>query len=124
MKSDVAEFCRTCVLCQKVGKPNQVIWPALLRPIPVIEEPFSKIVIGCVGPLRRTRKGNQYVLTTMCASSRFPEAIPLRSINSKSIVRELVTFLSWVGIPRVIQSDQGSNFTSRVFKEIFKGSKC
>lgn len=123
VKSDVAKFCKTCVLCQKVGKPNQLIQPAPLRPIPVIEEPFSKIVIDCVGPLPRTRKGNQYLLTIMCASSRFPEAIPLRSIHSKNIVRELVKFFSWVGIPRVVQSDQGSNFTSRVFKEILRDLK-
>ena len=123
VKSDVAEFCKTCALCQRVGKPNQLIRPAPLRPIPVIEEPFSKIVIDCVGPLPRTKRGNQYLLTIMCASSRFPEAIPLRSIHSKNIVRELVKFFSWVGIPRVIQSDQGSNFTSRVFKEILSDLK-
>lgn len=123
VKSDVVEFCKTCALCQKVGKPNQVIRPAPLRPIPVIEEPFSKIVIDCVGPLPRTRKGNQYILTIMCASSRFPEAIPLKSIHSKNIVRELVKFFSWVGIPKTIQSDQGSNFTSRVFKEILRDLK-
>ncbi|XP_063879416.1 uncharacterized protein LOC135110719 [Scylla paramamosain] len=54
---------------------------------------------------------------------QFPEAIPLRSINSKNIVRELVKFFSWVGIPKVLQSDQGSNFTSRAFKEILRGLK-
>ncbi|KAK8372525.1 hypothetical protein O3P69_013441, partial [Scylla paramamosain] len=86
-------------------------------------EPFSKVVIDCVGPLPRTRRGNQYLLTIMCMSSRFPEAIPLRSINSKNIVRELVKFFSWVGIPKVLQSDQGSNFTSRAFKEILRGLK-
>lgn len=123
VKNDVSEFCKTCVVCQRVGKPNQVIRPAPLCPIPVVEEPFSKIVIDCVGPLPRTRKGNQYLLTIMCVSSRFPEAIPLRNIHSKTIVRELVKFFSWVGIPKIIQSDQGSNFTSRVFKEILKGLK-
>ena len=87
VKSDVAEFCRTCVLCQNVGKPNQLIRPAPLLPIPVIEEPFFKLVIDCVSPLPRTRKGNQCVLTIMCASSRFPQAIPLRNLNSKNIVR-------------------------------------
>ena len=51
VKCDVANFCKTCALCQRVGKPNQLIQPAPLKPIPVIEEPFSKIVIDCVGPL-------------------------------------------------------------------------
>ncbi len=123
VRGDVKEFCKTCGLCQKVAKPNQVIRPAPLHPIPVVEEPFSKVVIDCVGPLPRTRRGNQYLLTIMCMSSRFPEAIPLRSINSKNIVRELVKFFSWVGIPKVLQSDQGSNFTSRMFREILSSLK-
>ena len=123
VKSDVAEYCKTCSVCQKVGKPNQVIKPAPLKPIPVIEEPFAKIIIDCVGPLPKTRKGHQYLLTMMCASSKFPEAIPLRSIHSKNIMRELIKYFSWVGIPKVIQSDQGSNFTSKLFKDILRDLK-
>ncbi len=119
VRGDVNEFCKTCGLCQKVDKLKKVIRPAPVHPIPVVEEPFSKVVIDCVGPLPRTRRGNQYLLTIMCMSSRFPEAIPLRSINSKDIMREL-KFLSWVGISKVLQSDQGSNFTSHMFKEILR----
>lgn len=121
VRKDVVQFCKTCPTCQIVGKPNQVINPAPLQPIPVVSEPFSRIVIDCVGPLPKTRRGNQYLLTIMCMSTRFPEAIPLRSIHAKNIVRELVRFFSWVGLPQVIQSDQGSNFTSNIFKKVLKG---
>ena len=61
------------------------------------------------------------MLTIMCVSTRFPEAIPLRSINAKNIVREFVKFFSCFGLPEVIQSDQGSNFTSNMFQKILKG---
>ncbi|XP_076049636.1 uncharacterized protein LOC143030371 [Oratosquilla oratoria] len=121
LKRDVAEFCRTCDVCQRVGKPNQVIPRAPLQPIPAFCKPFSKIIIDCVGPLPRTRRGNSYLLTIMCVATRFPEAIPLRSIHAKSIVRELVKYFSWVGLPEVIQSDRGSNFTSGMFRKILKG---
>ncbi|XP_076031952.1 uncharacterized protein LOC143019856 [Oratosquilla oratoria] len=57
----------------------------------------------------------------MCIDTRFPEAIPLKSIHTKSIVRELVKYFSWVGLPEVIQSDRGSNFTSGMFRKILKG---
>ena len=123
MKSDVTEFCRTCEMCQRVGKPNQRIPPAPLHPIPVVNEPFSQIVIDYGGPVPRSRRGNQYILPIMCMSSRFPEAIPLHSINSKNIVRALVKFFSWVGILKVIQSDRGSNFTSRLLGEVLRGLK-
>lgn len=121
VKRDVTMFCKSCDTCQKVGKPNQGIQPAPLQPIPVVDEPFRKIVIDCVGPLPKTRRGNQYLLTIMCVSTRFPEAIPLRSVHAKNIVRELVKIFSWVGLPEIIQSDRGSNFTSNMFAKILKG---
>ena len=64
-----------------VGKPNQTIPKAQLQPIPAFDEPFSRILINCVGPLPRTKSGNEYLLTIMCTSTRFPEAIPLRNIK-------------------------------------------
>ena len=103
-----------------VGKPNQKIKPAPLQPISVDGEPFSKIMIDCVGPLPKTKRGNQYLLTIMCCSTRYPEAIPLRNISSRVIINELVKFFTKFGIPGSVQSDQGTNFTSNLFKEAMK----
>ena len=89
-----------------VGKPNQTIPKAHLQPIPAFDEPFSRIIIDCVGPLPKTKSGCQYLLTIMCASTRFPEAIPLRNIKTKTIVKALVKFFTFVGLPRSVQSDQ------------------
>ena len=54
----------------------------------------------------------------MCASTRFPEAIPLRNIKTKTIVRALVKFFTFVGLPKSVQSDQGSNFMSGIFQQV------
>ena len=53
----------------------------------------------------------------MC-STRFPEAIPLRNIKTKTIVRALVKFFTFVGLPKSVQSDQGSNFMSGIFQQV------
>ena len=120
VKSDVAEHCRTCHVCQVIGKPNQKIPPAPLHPIPAIGEPFERILIDCVGPLPRTKSGNQYLLTIMCTATRFPEAIPLRRITASAISKALIKFFTVFGLPRIIQSDQGSNFMSRVFSQVLQ----
>ena len=75
-----------------VGKLNQVISKAGLQPIPAFDEPFSGIIIDCVGPFPKTKSGNEYLMTIMCASTRFPEAIPFRNIKTKTIVKALVRF--------------------------------
>ena len=118
LKSDVSQHCKSCHTCQIVGKPNQTIPKASLRPIPAFDEPFSRFIIDCVGPLPKTKSGCQYLLTIMCASTRFPEAIPLRNIKTKTIVTPLVKFFTFVGLPRSVQSDQGSNFMSGIFQQV------
>jgi len=110
LRKDEAEFCKSCHACQMVGKLSQTIPKAPLQPIPTVQEPFSRIIVDCVGPLPKTRSGNQYFLTIMCASTRFPEAIPLRNIKAKTIVKALTKFFMLVGLPSSIQSDQGSIF--------------
>ena len=98
-RKDVVEFCRSCHTCQVVGKPNQTLPKAPLQPIPAFEEPFSRVIIDCVGPLPKTKSGYQYLLTVMCASTRFPEAIPLRNISAKTIVKALIKIFTLVGLP-------------------------
>ncbi|XP_068240240.1 uncharacterized protein [Palaemon carinicauda] len=120
MKKSVTEYIKSCHICQVIGKPNQSIPPAPLIPIPVLEEPFEKILIDCVGPLPSTCKGNKSILTIMCRSTRFPIAIPLKNISAKNIATNLIHTFSNFGIPKVLQSDQGTNFTSDLFREVLK----
>uniref|UniRef100_A0A4W5LNZ8 Gypsy retrotransposon integrase-like protein 1 n=1 Tax=Hucho hucho TaxID=62062 RepID=A0A4W5LNZ8_9TELE len=120
LKQDVAQFCRTCHTCQITGKPNQVIPPAPLCPIPVIGEPFEHVVVDCVGPLPKTKSGNQFLLTVMCMATRYPEAIPLRRITAPVVSKALIKFFSTFGLPKVVQTDQGTNFLSKLFKQVLK----
>ena len=99
-------------------EPNQTIPKDHAQSIPAFDEPFSKIIIDCVGPLPKTKSGCQYLLTIMYAFTRFPEAIPLRNIKSKTIVKALAKFFTFVGIPRYVQSDKGSNFMSGIFQQV------
>lgn len=120
LKSDIARYCKSCHVCQVSGKPNQSVPPAPLCPIPAVGEPFERVLVDCVGPLPRAKSGAKYLLTMMCASTRFPEVIPLRNITAKSVVKALMKFFTTFGLPKIVQSDQGSNFLSRVFRNSLK----
>uniref|UniRef100_A0A674NZL8 Gypsy retrotransposon integrase-like protein 1 n=1 Tax=Takifugu rubripes TaxID=31033 RepID=A0A674NZL8_TAKRU len=120
LKADVVRHCRACHVCQVTGKPNQVVPPAPLCPIPVMREPFERVMVDCVGPLPKTKSGNQFLLTIMCASTRFPEAIPLQRVTAPVISKALVEFFTVFGLPTVVQTDQGTNFMSRVFAQVLK----
>lgn len=120
LKRDVAQFCKTCHTCQVPGKPNQLIPPAHLYPIPVICEPFERILVDCMGPLPQTKSGNTFLLTVTCASTRFPEVFPLQKITAPVVVKALTKFFSLFRLPRVVQTDQGTNFTSRLFSQVLR----
>lgn len=120
IKADVTRYCKTCSTCQIVGKPNQVMPPDPLHPIPAVGEPFEHVIVDCVGPLPRTKSGNQLLLTVMCVSTRFPEAVPLRNITAPTITKSLIKFFTTFGLPKVVQTDQGTNFLSKIFRQTLK----
>ena len=72
-----------------------------------------------VGPLPRSRSGNQYILVVCDYATQYPEAVPLRSIDAETIAEELIKLFSRVGIPEEVWTDQGSNFTSQLLREIY-----
>ena len=106
--------------CLSGCRQVQSIPAAPLHPIPAIGEPFEHVLIDCVGPLPRTKSGNQYLLTIMCAATIFPEAVPLHKVTAPAISKALIKFFTVFGLPRVVQSDQGSNFMSRLFSQVLK----
>jgi len=120
LKKDVSAYIKSCHTCQLTSKPNQILRPVPLCPIPAISQPFEHLLIDCVGPLPPSKSGSRYLLTVMCQSTRYPAAYPLRSITAKSVVRALSQFISIFGVPRIIQSDQGSNFCSKLFAQVLE----
>ena len=102
---DVAELCRTCEECQKTAYCR--IQRAPLIPLPIMEEPFQRIATDIVGPLPRSRSGKRYTLVVCDYATRYPEALPLRSIDAEHVAEELVLLFSRVGVPKEILTDQG-----------------
>ena len=115
---DVAEYCRTCGTCQKAASRKMVRAP--LIPLPIISQPFERIAMDIVGPLPRSARGNRFVLVVCDYATRYPEAIPMKSIDASSVAEELVTIFSRVGVPKEVLIDQGSNFTSQLLSELYK----
>ncbi|GFW18363.1 retrovirus-related Pol polyprotein from transposon 297 [Trichonephila clavipes] len=95
---DMEQFVKTCDQCQRAGKPNDKR-KAPLKLVPVIQEVFTKLNIDACGPLPITSKGNRYLITAICMSSKFPEAIPVSDISSVSVTDALLNIFSRMGFP-------------------------
>lgn len=66
------------------------------------------------------RTGSEYLLIIMCQVTRYPAVYPLHPITAKLVVKALTQFISVFGIPLIVQSDKGSNFTSNLFGQVLK----
>ena len=55
--------------------------------------------------------------------SKYPEAIPLKRIDNISVLEAMVEIFSRHGLPKVLLTDQGSVFTSRITSKIFEVHK-
>lgn len=73
--------------------------PAPLVPLPIIDVPFSCIAMDIVGPLPHSRMGNKYILVICDYATRYPEAIPLHSIDASHVAEELLKLFTRIGVP-------------------------
>ncbi|XP_063604424.1 uncharacterized protein LOC134779953 [Penaeus indicus] len=80
--AEIKRYCRSCHACQKTV-PKGKIRKAPMVQMPIISEPFSRVAIDIVGPISPpSSRGHKYMLTLIDMATRFPEAVPLRNINS------------------------------------------
>ena len=117
LQRDVKRWCKECTHCQSCKTSRHIKPP--FRHFPT-SETFETIHIDLVGPLP-VCDGKQYLLTIIDRKSRWPEAIPIRSMTAPTVVKYLVeTWFARYGVPHTIISDQGSQFESELFQNLAK----
>ena len=116
MARELIRYCRSCERCQVRSKYRPRRAPVVERPI--LAEPFESVAIDLVGPLPKGKGGNRYILTYICLATRWPEAVPLRSITAKAVMDGLWSIFSRTSVPERILTDQGSQFCGRVMTQL------
>ena len=120
LSEEVRDFCRSCHQCQ-VGNLRRTPRAPLGTPA-IPTEPFAHVCVDLVGPLSPpSSEGHRYVLTLVDKATRYPDAVPLRHIDSSTVSQALLGIFSHVGFPTTLTSDNGTQFTSEMFEEFLKG---
>ena len=92
---------------------------APLGDMPLIDQPFKREAIDLVGPVEpASDKGHRYILTLVDYATRYPEAVPLKNIDTETVAEALLDVYSRVGVPEEVLSDLGTQFTSNRMKEV------
>ncbi|KAL8602758.1 hypothetical protein ACOMHN_053159 [Nucella lapillus] len=117
---DVGKYVASCDTCQK-AVPKGRVPPVPLAAVPIIGTLFHRVAIDLVGLIMpASEKGHRFILTVIDVATRYPEAVPMKDITSVSVAEALLTVFSRVCFPKVILSDQGSQFNSKLMRQFHK----
>ena len=82
-------------------------------------EPMERVHIDFLGPLTKSKRGNEYILVMVDQFTKWVEIVPLPSQTAEVTAKAVIdNFFSKFGYPFQIHSDQGKNFESKLFRSI------
>ena len=116
-RTDTRLWLKRCGPCSRYHRgppPRQ----SELNPFPA-SSPFEVMSMDITGPHRRSKDGNEYILTVMDSFTKFAEAIPIRRHTAQIVARRLVDCVfSRYGVSLRLLSDQGPEFESALMQEL------
>ncbi|GFX98558.1 hypothetical protein TNCV_1501361 [Trichonephila clavipes] len=120
MVKEIKAYCSSCHGCQ-LRKVIRSVDKIPITPVSRPELPFQVVNVDLIGPVDPvSSQGHKYILCLMDQHSRWPEAIPLKSLTAKSTCEALLEIFSRTGIPEVIVMDNATNFTASLTQEFLK----
>ena len=72
-----------------------------------------------VGPISSaSENGNRYILTLVDYATRYPEAVPLKNIDTKTVAEALLDMYRRPEIPEEVLSGLRTQFVSKCMEEV------
>ena len=119
ISGDIIHYCKSCEVCQRMDKSQPCKVPLVERQI--MTEPHETLAFDLVGPFPPAKGGYRWILTCLDQATKWPEAIPVKSITARTIAREMMGLFARTGIPREILTDQGSQFIGSMVSKLCQG---
>lgn len=116
LKTEVESFISNCRPCAERKQGNQ-LGRNLVGKFSA-SAPFETVCVDITGPLPQV-EGYSYILGIIDVYSRYVSLIPIRDISAKTISENLIVrWISYFGIPKVLHSDNGTQFRSTIMREL------
>uniref|UniRef100_A0A158P4M0 RNA-directed DNA polymerase n=1 Tax=Tetranychus urticae TaxID=32264 RepID=A0A158P4M0_TETUR len=113
----VKQLCDSCTICQ-ISKPTNVIYvDPSTKPIP--NEIFERLELDAQGPIV-INQVKKYIIVLVDILSRYVFAKLTTNQTAQTVISLLTSLFQTFGFPKVIQTDQGTNFTSEAVHQFLK----
>lgn len=120
MEQTVASYVKKCEVCRKAKTPNVNLMPPVGK-MKEASRPFELLMLDFVGPLPRSKNGNNCLLVISDFFSKFVILKPMRDQCAERLTRfvEDEIFLKF-GIPNKCLNDNGPCFRSATWKKLLE----
>ena len=119
MREKIEEYVKCCTTCGQLKKDQHHLKAPLVPT--VVQKKWERLQIDIVGPFHKSQRNKRYLLTAICAYSKFARAWPLSDVTSETIAKTLVNeHFSIFGLPQSIHSDNGANFCSDLMASLYQ----
>ena len=118
MYQDTKEFIKQCKICQENKQPKH---DTRGKMYPVVAEAVWRIIgVDIIGPLPQSPNfDHRYILIVVDYFSKYVELIPLKTITATKVINKIHNkIIRRYGVPAVVVSDSGSQFTSDMFQKL------
>ena len=117
MYKEILDYIEKCDKCQRI-KNNSHARKAPLTNMPVVGK-FERWHMDFIGPLTEAENGSKHILLLVDSLTRWPEAFALKSQQAPEVAKVLYEqIFSRYGAPRVLVSDRGQTFMSKLVTAI------
>ena len=117
LSKDVELFVKSCSTCNK--NKRAAVKPKAPLGQYHVGSPLERVHIDILGPFTPSTRGNQYVLMIVDQFTKWLECFPLPLQNTEEVAKCMVDgFISRLGCPIEIHTDQGKNFDGRLFASV------
>lgn len=117
MSTDIQNYVASCADCNSNTKPTKHARCSMTKFH--AGEPMERVHLDFLGPLPTTPRGNSFILMMVDQFTKWVECIPLPSHTTEVTARAAINeFFTRFGYPLQIFTDQGTKFSSKLFKDI------
>ena len=119
MDSQVEQLVKDCTVCSKSDKTRHVR-RVPLSPVMVPNKPWDKLALDIVGPLDIRNFKKKYLVTLVDYNTHWICTKFMHQVTTKEVIKFLWENFLLEGIPVVILTDNGVQFTSNEIEEFLK----
>ena len=115
-KADMERWCKECDVCAQAKRGPRHIAELGQNPV---RSKLELVALDILGELPETINGNKYILVATDVYTKWTHAMAMKDQSAQSVADAfMIEFISYLGAPARVLTDQGRQFESQLFGEL------